>query len=223
MNVQNAPCQYPCGAAPLCSTLMQEAEPFRFKRGDVIWNQGDSADHLMVVCSGHVKLTRSWLGERDPIMGLVHRSQLIGEEAALEGTRRPASAIALTRGKGLRLYRDELDAALLKDPKLYAVLLRMAVERVESFSRRVEELGEGSVEHRLARVFLRMGREVGLPDARGTFLPLRLTRGDLADLVGCRVETTIRVMTRWQREGLVETFREGFVIRSTDDLQAVAA
>jgi CRP/FNR family transcriptional regulator len=54
---------------------------------------------------------------------------------------------------------------------------------------------------------------VGLKDARGTFVPLRLSRGDLADMVGCRVETTIRVMTRWQREGVVETQREGLVIR----------
>ncbi|MCB9743098.1 MAG: Crp/Fnr family transcriptional regulator [Alphaproteobacteria bacterium] len=202
---------------------MNEAEPVRFKRGDVIWNQGDEADFLMITCSGHLKLTRSWMGDRDPIMGLVHRSQIVGEESALEGAHRTASAIALTRGKGLRLYRDDLLAALQRDPKLHTVLLGLAVDRVQLFSRRMEELGEGSVEHRLARVFLRMGREVGLPDARGTFLPLRLTRGDLADLVGCRVETTIRVMTRWQRDGVVDTYREGFVIRNPGELESFAA
>ena len=38
-----------------------------------------------------------------------------------------------------------------------------------------------------------------------------------------RVETTIRVMTRWQREGVLETQREGFVIRDPDQLGEVAA
>ncbi|MCB9797523.1 MAG: cyclic nucleotide-binding domain-containing protein, partial [Alphaproteobacteria bacterium] len=125
---------------------MNEAEPVRFKRGDVIWNQGDEADFLMITCSGHLKLTRSWMGDRDPIMGLVHRSQIVGEESALEGAHRTASAIALTRGKGLRLYRDDLLAALQRDPKLHTVLLGLAVDRVQLFSRRMEELGEGSVE-----------------------------------------------------------------------------
>jgi CRP/FNR family transcriptional regulator len=82
-----------------------------------------------------------------------------------------------------------------------------------NFTQRLDDIGHGQVENRLARVLLRIGDEVGLKDARGTFVPLRLSRGDLADMVGCRVETTIRVMTRWQREGVVETQREGLVIR----------
>jgi CRP-like cAMP-binding protein len=52
---------------------------------------------------------------------------------------------------------------------------------------------------------------------------VKLSRGDLADLVGCRVETTIRVMTRWQREGVVETQREGLVIRDEGNLKETAA
>ena len=62
------------------------------------------------------------------------------------------------------------------------------------------------------------GEDVGLPDSRGIFVPLRLTRGDLASMVGCRVETTIRVLKRWQREGLVETRREGLVIKNRHKL-----
>ncbi|MCB9758498.1 MAG: Crp/Fnr family transcriptional regulator [Alphaproteobacteria bacterium] len=202
---------------------MSDAEPFRFRRGDVIWEQGQEADWVAVICTGHVKLTRRWPGDRDPILSLVHRGQLIGEEAALNGMTRAANCIALTRGKGFRLAQDDLQALLKRRPELNSHLLRMACDRVEAFSQRMEELAQGSVEHRLARVLLRMGQEVGLPDARGTFVPLRLTRGDLADLVGCRVETTIRVMTRWQREGIVETQREGFVLCDPAELQDAAA
>jgi CRP-like cAMP-binding protein len=102
-------------------------------------------------------------------------------------------------------------------------LLELAVHRQKAFSRRLDEMHHGQVENRLAKVLLRIGEEVGLKDSRGTFVPVKLSRGDLADLVGCRVETTIRVMTRWQREGVVETQREGLVIRDEGNLKETAA
>jgi CRP-like cAMP-binding protein len=71
-------------------------------------------------------------------------------------------------------------------------------------------------------VLLRIGEQVGLQDARGTFVPVKLSRGDLADMVGCRVETTIRVMTRWQRQGVLETQREGIVLKDVDQLEEAA-
>lgn len=217
------PCNVPCEHSSENLPFMTGGEPFRFNRGDRIWTQGDRADCLVVVCTGHFKLTRIWPGDREPIIGLVHRGQMVGEEAALEGARRGASCIALSRGRGLRVYEDELRAMLRRNPRHYERLLNMATVRLQTFSQRMEELAEGSVEHRLARVLLHLSEDVGLPDARGVFVPLRLTRGDLADLVGCRVETTIRVMTRWQREGRIETQREGFVIVDNAALQQVAA
>lgn len=217
------PCNTPCEHSSDNLPFMSAGEPFRFNRGDRIWTQGDRADSLVVVCTGHFKLTRIWPGEREPIVGLVHRGQMVGEESALEGARRHTSCTALSRGRGLRVYEDELRALLRRNPRHYERLLVMATARLQSFSQRMEELAEGSVEHRLARVLVHLSQEVGLPDARGTFLPLRLTRGDLADLVGCRVETTIRVMTRWQREGRIETQREGFVIAPNAGLSQFAA
>jgi len=193
---------------------MQSGECLRYKRGDVLWKQEEPADWMVAVCTGTLKLTREWPGGRDAILDLVHRGQIVGAGAALPEAHHSSTCSVLASGKGIRVHRHRLQALLLQRPDLAAELLKLAHTRLQSFLKRLEEMAHGPVEQRLARVLLRIGGDVGLPDSRGLFVPLRLTRGDLAGMVGCRVETTIRVLTRWQREGLVETRREGLVIRN---------
>lgn len=213
VNNRACPCAHPCDCSDLNALLMQQGEPIRYKRGEVLWKQDDPADWMVAVCTGTIKLTREWPGGRDAILDLVHRGQLVGAGAALPDANHSSTCSVLAAGKGIRVHRSKLQLLLTQRPDLATELLKLAHTRLQSFVKRLEEMAHGPVEQRLARVLLRIGNDVGLPDSRGVFVPLRLTRGDLAGMVGCRVETTIRVLTRWQREGLVETRREGLVIR----------
>jgi CRP-like cAMP-binding protein len=214
----NCPCAHPCAEAHINGAIMQAGEPVRYKRGDVLWRQADAADWMLAVCTGTLKLTREWPGGRDVILDLVHRGQLVGAGAALPQARHTSTCTVLASGRGVRIDRARLRALLEHQPELGAALLALSHTRLQSFVQRLEEMAHGPVEQRLARVLLRIGDDVGLPDSRGTFVPVRLTRGDLAGMVGCRVETTIRVLTRWQREGFVETRREGLVIKDRKQL-----
>jgi CRP/FNR family transcriptional regulator len=79
----------------------------------------------------------------------------------------------------------------------------------------------GSVEVRAARMFLTLAERMGVPKDGATFIPLALSRQELADLLGTTLETTIRLMSRWQKENTVLTEREGFTIPDADALRAV--
>lgn len=214
------PCARPCAEVDQNAPLMRDGEGLRFRRGEVLWRQGEPASALFSVCTGAVKLTRRWPDGREMILDLVFRGQLMGEAAAVPGAVHATTAVALTAGRAVRVEEPELRRMLREQPALSTTLLGLAVARQAAFTRRLDELNHGAVESRLARVLLRVGDEVGLKDSRGVFVPVHLSRGDLADLVGCRVETTIRIMTRWQREGVVETQREGLVLRDRAALEA---
>ena len=222
----NAPLNRPAGPIHLRSlgeALLQHGEAFRFSKGETLWSQDTAATHLVVVRTGGIKLVRAWDGGRAPVMSLVFRGGVAGEMAALPGALYADTAVALTSGKGVRISMEELAVLVAEQPALAGMLLRTSLERQHEFAHRLEELGHGSVEGRLARVLLRIGDRVGLRDARGTFVPIKLSRNDLAEMVGCRVETAIRVMTRWQREGLVETRREGLILCDPASLEMAVA
>lgn len=223
-NTQNSSCSCsrPRSKAPSDSKIMRHGEEFRFKRGDRLWRQGEPARFLVTLCTGVVKVTREWPDGREAVLDLAFRGDMIGELAAQEGAIQTGTCTALSSGRAIRVPAERLRRLLHADPMLSHTLLDVALRRQASFSRRLDEMAHGPVENRLARVLTRIGDQVGLKDARGTFVPVRLSRGDLADMVGCRVETTIRVMTRWQREGVVETQREGLVIKDPEVLAETA-
>jgi CRP-like cAMP-binding protein len=222
VQTKSCPCTRPCNGANVNSALMQHGESFRFERGDRLWGQDDPADSVVAVCTGALKTVREWPGDKSMIMDITFRGGITGAEAAVPDMRRTSTCIALTSGRAMRIGIGTLRRIAREDPNALRALLGALARAQSGFAARLDETQRGPVEERLARVLLRIGDEVGLRDSRGTFIPVALSRGDLADLVGCRVETTIRIMTRWQRQGVVETQREGLVLVDSDALREVA-
>jgi CRP-like cAMP-binding protein len=78
------------------------------------------------------------------------------------------------------------------------------------------------VESRFAALFLDLAAKLGRPASKGVGIALVLSRQELADLTGTTLETAIRIMTRWGREELVATCREGFLLRDRSRLEALS-
>ncbi len=93
--------------------------------------------------------------------------------------------------------------------------------RLMALNRRLADM-TGSVEYRAARLFSTLAERVGQARADGVFVPIHLSRQEIADLAGTTIETAIRVMSRWQKDGLVETVKDGFLIRQIAALRALA-
>ena len=74
----------------------------------------------------------------------------------------------------------------------------------------------------MARLLCKLADEQGVRREAGLFVPVRLTRQELADLCATTIETAIRVMSRWGKEGIVRTERDGFLILDLAALELVA-
>src|SRR5437879_10896625 len=87
------------------------------------------------------------------------------------------------------------------------------IGRASTAANRRIGLFTASAEERLATTLMELGERFGDEMEDGTTLiPLRLTRAELAALVGTTVETTIRTLSRWSREGLVSTVDGGLAV-----------
>ena len=75
-----------------------------------------------------------------------------------------------------------------------------------------EDGAGGRVETRFAHLFLKLADKAGRAGPEGIAIQMALSRQDLADLTGTTIETCIRIMSRWSKEGLVRTERNGFVV-----------
>jgi CRP/FNR family transcriptional regulator len=95
--------------------------------------------------------------------------------------------------------------------------------RLVELTTRLADMTGGRVDVRLARLFLKLADQMGTPARGGIFIPLPLSRQELADFTGTTIETAIRIMSRWNRDGIILTEKEGFLLLERATLEALAA
>jgi len=196
--------------APLCRMR-------GYEKGETIFHEGEPADRICFVHIGQVKIVKA-AGGRDVIIELLGPGEPVGAVAVFERRPFPASAVALEPSGILSIPEREFFALLERRPEMMRQLLAGLTYRLMMVNKRIADL-TGSAEHRAARLFLTLADRVGIPRGGATFIPLPLSRQEIADLIGTTLETAIRLMSRWQKDNVVETEKSGFLIPRIDDLK----
>jgi CRP/FNR family transcriptional regulator len=194
-----------------------------YPKGTTLFSQGDPSDFLYTIDRGRVKVVKLLADGKEVILEILGAGDPLGAVAVYEAMPYPASAVALEDCELILVRRGDFFALLESSPSLVRGLLNGFSFRLIELTRRIAEVTGSRVETRLARVLLMLAGRMGQPDRGGMFIPLALSRQDLADLAGTTLETSIRIMSRWGKEGVVLTEKDGFVIRERATLERLAA
>jgi len=181
-----------------------------YERGETIFSEGDPASDLCFVVLGRVKIVKAAHG-RDIIVGLFGPGEPLGIVAAFEQKPYPATAIAIEPSTVLKVPEQNFFTAVDAHPEMIRRLLKGLMVRQLQITRRLADL-TGPVEYRMARLFLTLAERTGRREGAGAEIPVTLSRQEIADLAATTVETAIRLMSRWGKEGLVLTHAGGFRI-----------
>ncbi|HSL82803.1 MAG TPA: Crp/Fnr family transcriptional regulator [Thermoanaerobaculia bacterium] len=192
-------------------------------KGETLFEEGDPSDHFLVVTAGRIKVFKVTPDGRHLILEIFGPGDPVGAVAVYEERPYPATAIALEDAEAAAVPRREFFTLLDAHPTLVRGLLLAMTRRLVELTLRLAELTGGRVESRIARLFLKLAENLGRPaDEGGVFIPLPLSRQELADLIGTTIETAIRIMSRWGKEGIVATGPDGFTILDRDTLEELA-
>jgi CRP/FNR family transcriptional regulator len=199
--------------APLCQL-------HAYEKGETIFQEGDSADLIHFVFVGRVKILKAG-PERDLIIDILGPGDPLGTVAVFERRPYPATAVAIEPSGIVSIPEREFFALIEKRPEITRRLFAGLTMRLMSLNRRLADM-TGSVEYRAARLFTTLAERLGKPRGKEIFIPMALSRQEIADLLGTTLETAIRVMSRWQKEGFVETEKTGFLVHNAAALSAIA-
>jgi CRP/FNR family transcriptional regulator len=190
-------------------------------KGETVFSEGDPADFLLTVLAGRVKVVKLQPSGKEVILEIFGPGDPVGAVVAYEGRPFPASAVALERTTCLLVRRAPLFQLLERHPSLVRGLLSAFTRRIVELTQRIPEVAGARVETRFAHLFLKLSDRVGRPRQGGVFIPMVLSRQELADLTGTTIETCIRLMSRWGKEGVVQTDRDGFLLADRAALEAL--
>jgi CRP-like cAMP-binding protein len=194
-----------------------------YAKGERIFGEGEPSEFFSVVVSGRVKIVKMTPAGKDVILEIFATGDPFGAVAAYEGRPFPASAIALEETVCLLTPRQAFFSLLEQHPSLVRGLLFGLTQRLVELTNRLTELSGGRVEARIARLFLKLGENIGRPVPEGITIPMALSRQELADLTGTTIETCIRIMSRWGKDDIVRTEKDGFVLVDKNTLEELAA
>jgi CRP-like cAMP-binding protein len=192
-------------------------------KGETIFLEGDPSSHFYMVLQGEVKVFKMLESGRELILDLFRDGESFGEVALVDGSEFPASAVAMEPSSLLALSRKDYLLLLERFPEVARSIIRDLTLRMHALRRRVEVLGEMGVQSRIANLLLIYARQLGQETPQGLLIPLHLSRNEVASLVSARVETVIRIMSRWQKEGLVLSVPDGFLVPDGEALEALTS
>jgi CRP-like cAMP-binding protein len=187
-----------------------------FERDQYLFFEGDPAEWLVFVAEGRVKMIKHSESGRETILATFGPGQIVGEVGVLVGEVYPATAQALDATITLGLRRAEYIELVHGHPELAWALIEELGRRLQRAHETIRSLAVEKVERRVARVLLRMANtagerleEPGTPGA--VLITVPLSRQDIADMAGTVIETAIRAMSRFHKQGMIET-REGRIV-----------
>jgi CRP-like cAMP-binding protein len=193
-----------------------------FEKGEHLFREGDASELLFTVASGRVKVTKMTTRGSEVILEIFGPGDPVGAVAVYEARPYPASAIAIEPTTCLVITRQAFFSLLESYPSMVRGLLTGLTHRLVELTNRLAEFSTGRIDARLARFFLKLADNIGQPAPDGTFIPLALSRQELADMIGTTIETAIRIMSRWGKDGVLRTDKDGFLIANRAALETIA-
>jgi CRP-like cAMP-binding protein len=164
-----------------------------FDRRQILYLEGAPADRLWLVLRGSVRLYKGSRGGQLLTLDALGPGEVFGAISALEKPTYPSSAQALAPGAAWVLPREEFLRLLASEPGLALDVLRVVGRRLREAEDRLRAAALDPAPSRLAQALL---HSASAGEAH-------VTRRTLAEAAGTTVETAIRVLRRFEREGWV--------------------
>ena len=189
---------------------------------ETIYFAGDRVKHLFVVADGRVKIMRHSLSGKDVLLDILTPGEFFGSFSTQGDEVYPDTAQALTQSCVLGISVKDFHSILEKNPPVVLKVLDITAARLQAANVQVQQLSAMPVEGRIANLLLVLSTKFGEPSDVGLLIQAPLARDDVAAMTGTTPETASRVMSQFQKDGLIQTGRQWVAIIDRVTLEAVA-
>ncbi|ASZ10299.1 Crp/Fnr family transcriptional regulator [Chitinophaga pendula] len=188
-----------------------------YKKGQIIFHEGAYPFGIYCINSGKIKLSHSGDDGREQIIRLVKAGDIVGYKALLSGERYTATAIALEDASVCFIPKDLFMSILQKDASLSFEMMRILSSELRKAELRITHLAQKPVRERLAETLLFIKETYGLEEDEQT-LNVRLSREEIANLVGTATESAIRLLSEFKKDGIIELQGKKIRLLNYDEL-----
>lgn len=178
----------------------------RFKRGEALVEQGQKSNALFILLTGRARVMTSDSRGREVILAALAQGDYLGEMSIIDNEPHSATVRAEVQTDVLMLGRTEFARCLTENASMSLVVMRGLVKRLRHADRKIESLALLDVYGRVAHALL----DFAVSDAQGQLvIKDKISRQDLAKMVGASREMVSRVMKDLEERGFIEGLPSG--------------
>ncbi len=204
-------------------TLSQQRPVVRYKKKETLFHEGDGAQFLFFLNQGKVKTFQVHEDGKEYVTGLFKEGDFFGYIPLLKETDYADSAAALEDSEICKIPKDDFLALIHKNREVAYQFIKRLASHVAEKERQLLSLAYDTVRKKVANALLRLEaryREGG-PQNKKTSFRMAIQRDDLAGIAGTATETTIRCLSEFKDEGLIEIDGREIILLKPEGLQEI--
>jgi CRP-like cAMP-binding protein len=192
--------------------VLDLATPKRFEPATPVFEEGFPADRFFLLLDGHIRVIRTTEGGDQVIVMHIAAGQLFGIAAAIGRDTYPATAMTADECLVLSWPSSKWQNFVASYEGFASETYKVVGERLGEMNNRIVEMATQQVEQRVARAVLRLINQSGKKIEGGIEIDFPITRQNLSEMTGTTLHTVSRLLSAWEKIGIVKSTRRHIVV-----------
>jgi CRP-like cAMP-binding protein len=193
-----------------------------YKKGSTIFHHTNPAFGLYCMSSGKVKISKFGNNGKESIVRIADPGDVIGHRSLFSTEHFNATATVIEEAK-ICFFNKNLIFKLLKEDKSLGLnLIRRLSKEMGEAEAKTAAMLQKDVSERLAGFFMNLLQSYGVEEGNRTLINIRLTREEIASMIGTANETVIRFISKFKDEGILEQDGKNLYVINKERLKEVA-
>ena len=190
----------------------------KYKKGQTLFVQGTHPFGLYCISTGNIKLTKTGVDGKETIVRIVNAGDILGHRSLFTDEDFGKTATAMEDTEVCFIDKKYILSLMEKNPSVALNIINKLSRDMGNAENKLTSLHQKNVRERLAELLLSLKATHGVKEKDRWRLDLKLTREEMATMIGTANETLIRFMTEFKDAGIIEQEGKVIFIKDEDEL-----
>ncbi|WP_245831756.1 Crp/Fnr family transcriptional regulator [Oceanobacillus senegalensis] len=179
--------------------IAEMSRHLNFKKGEIIYHDGDPLESLYIVHKGTVKIYQLFESGKEQLLRVLESGEFMGELALFTNKTLDSYAETMEKTEICSIHRDDMQELMHQHPTIAVKILEQFSNRLDETEKLVGNLSAKDVETRIADYLVELVNKAGSIE-----IELPMSKKDLASYLGTTSETISRRLSNFQTHGWIE-------------------
>ncbi len=193
-----------------------------YKKGQNLFFEGDSVFGLYCIYKGKIKVSKIGTNGKETIVRIASASNLLGHRSLFSDSPYAASGTVIEDAEVCFISKNTIHRLIRDNPELSFQIIDRLSREMGVAEERITSMAQKNVRERFAELLLLLKETYGVKNGKKYKLDLKLTRQEMASMIGAASENLIRLVTDFKKDGLISQEGKNIYLLDIKKIESIA-